>query len=349
MKHIEAFWNWFEANHQAYNNFNELYEENVEEATNILTHINSEIQKFSKGLSVEVYGSPEKRELVVTAKGDKNHFADAFELVDNAPIIDGWSIVATNPPMEVLDFDFEMPGEVRIAWDNITFMPLEANEYPHDVAIRLYHKDYVAEEGAQRNVVIVGLYSALNLLLGELHASLDFQYIDFDDMPHPKEQDYPFSQLKEYIEHKKSQRPNAGQKFPKENIGLMEGRIEELPTLLVLNQALKFYEFTQSYPYLLQITLTLKNIGENGLPIGNTDELYLIEDVVYQGIPKNEKGHFLATETYNGKRDLFYYADSKETIDETLKSLPTEYTSCEVHYSVDYDPFWIRAERYREM
>ena len=347
MDKIEAFWSWFQEHKEEYANFDKAYESNPIETSERVELLIEELRKFSEGLFVVIKSTNEPKELIITAKGKKEYFADAFALVKYAPSIEGWHIIATKPSYG-LDFDFEITG-VKINPNEISFMPLDASEYPDDVAVRFFHKEYTQNQTAQQTAVMVGVYAGLDILFGEVDACLNFQYIDFDDMPHPKEQSFPFSQLEEYVTYKKSQRANSGAEFPKEDVDLREGRIEELPTLLVLNKALKFYEFTEKYPYLLQMSLILKNTAENGLPKGNTDELYLIEDIIYQALPKQEKGHFVATETYNGKRELFYYAQSQELIEETLKLLPTEYITCEVHYSVDYDPFWVRVERYSEL
>jgi hypothetical protein len=347
MDKIEAFWSWFEANKENYANFDKNYEANPIETSEVMELLVKELQKFSQELFVFIKSTNEPKELIITANGKKEYFADALALVKYAPNIEGWKIIATKPSYG-LDFDFELSG-VKINPDTLTFMPLEADEYPDDIAIRIFHQAYTEEQSAQQTAVVVGGYIAVDMLFGEINAQLDFQYIDFDDMPHPKEESFPFSQLSEYIAHKKGQRANSGVEFPKEDIALMEGKVEELPTLLVLNKGLKHYEFSEKFPYLLQMTLTLKNIGENGLPKGNTDELYLIEDIIYQEIYKKEQGHFVATETYNGIREMFYYADSTKTVEKALGMLSDNYDSCDVHYSLDYDPFWIRVERYTEL
>jgi len=343
----KAFWEWFEQNHTRYSNFNETYEQKAEESVELLDAITKELKKFSEGLFVEVSASQEKKELVITAQGNKEYFADAYALVQEAPSIGTWEFTALKP-VQGLDFNFTL-AEVNINPDEILFMPLEAEEYPDDVAIRLYHKAYTTEEGAKRNAVIVGLYTALNLFLGEKSTTLDLQYIDFDDMPHPKEQTFPFSELKAYIDYKKGKRANAGLEFPAEDIKLSEGKVGELPQLLVLNKALKFYEFTQKYPYRLEMILDIKNVGENGLPTGNTDEIYGIEDIVYQGIAKSKRGHFIATQTYNGKRNIYYYADSKETIEGILELLDERYETCAVTSKIEFDPFWVQSEPFLDV
>jgi len=341
---IQEFWEWFEKNHESYNGFNEKYTLNPKEAEELLASLTEALHNYSKGLFVELSNDDEKQELIITAQGNKEFFADAIALVEDAPSIGSWKFIALKPAIG-LDFNFQM-GEVTINPDDLLFMPLEAEEYPNDIAVRLYHKDYTQEEGATRNAVIVGLYAALNMYLGEVATALDFDYIDFDDMPHPKEQTFAFSELKEYVAYKKGQRPNAGQEFPTENIKLLEGKIEGLPQLLVVNQALQHYEFTQKFPYLLKMTLELKNAGENGLPQGNTDEIYEIEDVVYQEIFKANKGHFVVTETYNRQRHLYYYADTKESIESALNLLNSEYETCSVSSKVEFDPFWVLCEQY---
>ena len=344
MERAKEFWDWFEKNHKSYSNFNEIYEMKAEESVELLDAITKEIKKFSEGLFVEISATADKKELVVTAQGNREFFADALALVEHAPSIGSWNFIALKPAIG-LDFNFKM-ADVTINPDEILFMPLEADAYPDDVAIRLYHKSYTTEEGATRNAVIVGLYAALNMFLGEIATTLDLDYIDFEDMPHPKEQTFPFSELKAYIEYKKEKRANSGVEFPNEDIKLSEGKVENKPKLLVLNQALKNYDFTQKFPYLLHITLDLKNVGENGLPTGNTDEIYGVEDIVYQGIFKSKKGHFIATETYDGKRELFYYAESKEKIEELLEHLDSKYKTFEVKSMIVFDPFWIFMERY---
>ena len=245
--------------------------------------------------------------------------------------------------------NIEELSDMKIDPSEVTFMPLNAPEYPEDIAIRLYHKKYVPEDGKTKDVVVSALYLILDKLMGEESSVLDFQYIDFDDMPHPKEQDYPLSQLCAFVEHKKSTRKIAGQMFPEEEIGLLEGKVENLPNLLVINHGLKYYEFSKKFPYLLRITLLLHNIGDNGLPKGNTDELYGLEDLFYQGIYKKEKGHFIATETYNGKREIFYYVDNLQSIEQVLENIPKELKSCDFNYEVNHDPFWLLVESYMYM
>ena len=330
-QNIEEFWNWFEAHKE-------------EAPTALISSVNERLKQVSFGLSAELSVEKDPKELIVTPQGVKQFFSDAYALVKDASSIEGWEIVATKPALSEVH-DFKM-GDVEINLNEVTFMPLLAEEHPDDIAIRLYHKAYVPEEGEQQNAVITGLYILLDSLLGEASSTFDFQYIDFDDMPHPKEKDYPLSELTSFVKHKKSTRKISGQKFPKEDISLLEGKVEDLPTLLVVNQALKYYEFTKEFPYLFRFSLHLKNAGDNGLPTGNTDEIYKVEDVIYQEIFKKEKGHFLATETYNGKRELFYYVDSEESIEKALALLPEALQTCELSHEVNFDPFWVMTEAY---
>jgi len=328
---IEAFWNWFIANRE-------------EEPSLLISSVNERLKLVSFGLSAELSVQSSPKELIVTPQGVKKFFADAYALVENAPTIDGWSIVATKESLDE-GYYFKM-GDVEINLDEVTFMPLLSEEHPDDIAIRLYHKEYVAEKGEKQNAVVTGLYILLDTLLGEESTTFDFQYIDFDDMPHPKEQDYQLHQLASFVAHKKSQRAISGQRFPKESIEILEGKVEGLPTLLVINNALKYYEFTKAFPYLFRLRLHLNNAGENGLPQGNTDEIYGVEDVIYNELYKQERGHFLATETYNGERELFYYVDSIESVKNALAKLPEKLESCELSHELDFDPFWVMTEAY---
>ncbi len=329
-KQVEAFWNWFDKHKE-------------DDTLTLIEEANREVKSISKGLFVEFNLQSEPKELIVTPHGVKQFFSTAYALVNDAPQIEGWKIVACKQPMESYDFKI---GEISFNLSELTFMPLESAEYPDDLAVRIYHKDYVPEGGEQQSVVIEGIYRVLDNLLGEESTTFDFQFIDFDDMPHPKEKDYPLNTLPSFVAYKKAQRKNAGERFPKEDIILLEGKVESLPTLLVNNQGLKYYQFTKEFPFLLRVQLHLKNIGQNGLPEGNTDELYLVEDIIYKAIVKEQKGHFLVTETFKGKREIFYYVDSLETIESALGGLPEELTTCEISHTVDFDPMWVMTESY---
>jgi len=326
-------------------NFWKSFEENQAlDSYELVTLLNEEVQHYSNGLVIEVNELEKVRELVISAQGIKSYFAHAYELGGYAPAIEGWIVRAGRPPLGQR-FE-ELMDTFEIQADEVTFMPLESQDFPDDIAVRLYHKDYVAEEGAEQERVVNGIYELLDAILGETTATFDFQYIDFDDMPHPKEQDYPLEHLAPYVFDKKSKRAIAGQEFPKEDIGLLEGKVGELPTLLAINTGLKYYEFMKEYPFFFKVSLTLKNIGDNGLPSGNTDELYLIEDIIYQNIAKKQNGHFIATETFNGKRDIFYYANSLKSIEACMALLPKELQTCAFDYEVHYDPFWVMTEAY---
>jgi len=327
----EKFWNTFEEN--------QLLAAN--ELVNIL---NEQIKSYSKGLVVEVNSLEEHKRLIVSPQGVKVYFSAAYELVASAPTVEGWEIKAGKDALDKV-VPYVSDG-LSIMPEEVTFMPLESADFPDDIAIRLYHKAYVPEEGAAQNAVLKGLYTLLDAALGEEAAAFDFQYIDFDDMPHPKEKHFPLSDLASFVASKKAKRAIHEQYFPKEDIGLLEGKVETLPTLLAVNHGLKYYEFTKAFPYLFRVSLKLKNIGDNGLPAGNTDELYALEDIVYQSIYKEEKGHFIATETFKGKREIFYYVDTLERIEHTLGLLPKAFETCELSYEVNYDPFWVMTEAY---
>jgi len=327
---VEVFWNWFK-------------EHKDDEITLLIEEANRELRAIYKGVFIEFNLQTEPKELIVTPHGVREFFATAYALVNNAPQIEGWKITACKQPMEFYDFKID---DIEFKLSELTFMPLESDEYPEDIAVRIYHKDYVSQEGEKQNQVIEGIYRILDNLLGEESVAFDFQYIDFDDMPHPKEKDYPLSTLPAFVAHKKAERKNAKQKFPKDDMVLLEGKLESLPTLLATNQGLRYYGFTKEFPYLLHLTLNIKQIGQNGLPNGNTDELYLIEDIIYSVIVKEKNGHFIATDTFKGKRDVFYYVNSLESIEKALNSLPTEPVSCDVSYTVEYDPFWVKTTAY---
>ncbi|CAA6818053.1 MAG: Unknown protein, partial [uncultured Sulfurovum sp.] len=125
---IENFWNTFEANKEL-------------ESKELLALLNKEIKNYSTGLYVELSSSTTPKNLIITAHGIKIHFAHVYELIAAAPSVENWTFSAGRPSLGE-SFNFVMDG-LEIKFEDITFMPLDSADFPDDLAIRLYHHDYV--------------------------------------------------------------------------------------------------------------------------------------------------------------------------------------------------------------
>jgi hypothetical protein len=93
----QVFWDWFVANKDRYRNLDlpePEYDEVLLTLSNKLHEYHPELQ-YDIGLPDEDY---EDAELVITADGVVEHFPAVATLVDAAPDIEGWEILAFIPP-----------------------------------------------------------------------------------------------------------------------------------------------------------------------------------------------------------------------------------------------------------
>jgi hypothetical protein len=111
---LEArFWKWFVANSDRLFHFEREQEQVFDELLTQLHHV-------AVGLTFEI-GQIDggKRELVVSADGDRNLFPHVERLVTASPALTRWRVTAFRPPLPI-GFVIEM-GDHRLGPDNIWF------------------------------------------------------------------------------------------------------------------------------------------------------------------------------------------------------------------------------------
>jgi hypothetical protein len=99
------FWNWFIDHESELFNFDPKRED---EQGRLFDEIASELQKIDPDLSFEFgpNGEP-KREFVISASGIRRAFIAVVSLVDAAPTLDRWQVIAFRPrrtPINVVEF-----------------------------------------------------------------------------------------------------------------------------------------------------------------------------------------------------------------------------------------------------
>src|SRR5262245_19477219 len=110
----QQFWKWFAQNSQELDEFEKHQEPTFEKLTD-------ELHKVSPELTFE-FGPKENgvREFIVSADGNQSAFLDVTKLVDAAPKIAGWKIIAFRQRKEGLVI--ELPGtSVKLAPETIFF------------------------------------------------------------------------------------------------------------------------------------------------------------------------------------------------------------------------------------
>jgi hypothetical protein len=202
LKKIEDFWSWFKVNNDKYLFLNQIDSEEVKE--NLLDEFNIQLHNYCENLFFEIGGHPDNQiqELIITAEGNKEYFEKVENLIDFAPKIKDWQIVAFKPPMEK-GFIINIEAK-EFDPSKIIYIPLNNKDNPSAIGIHVCYPDYSDKE---RNVFATGTYLILDTLLGEKSSTLDIDYMDIIKTPE-NIVDYDFRHLediKEYINEKKNE------------------------------------------------------------------------------------------------------------------------------------------------
>lgn len=200
MSKEEIFWNWFRANNSQYYYLNQIV--NLEKKEKLLDDFLNKLHEYCDKLFFEIGGVPnEPQELIISAEGDINYFNKVEALVEKAPIINDWQIIAFKPPMGV-DFVTDYEG-IRLDPKEIWFLPLENENTPQTLGLMMCLPNY---DPQKENIILEGCYQLLDTILGEKSLALDIQHVEVNKLPtNPEEKGLiELSELLKYINWRKT-------------------------------------------------------------------------------------------------------------------------------------------------
>lgn len=132
---------------------------------------------------------------------------------------------------------------------------------------------------------------------------------------------------------------------------LLEATRQDLPEILIVNEALLGFAHRDIFEWHLSIVLEAADLIENGMPAPAESELLFrigdeIEALVLAG--RTEQGAanalFLARSTWNGVRELGYYVHDPEIAHQALQTLMTSREwERQWDYRMKSDPDWEEA------
>ncbi|MHC1776436.1 MAG: hypothetical protein AB9834_13620 [Lentimicrobium sp.] len=197
----EQFWSWFKENNNKYLFLNQI--DPIEIKEKLVDEFAEQLHRFCDELFFEIGGHPndQKVELIITAEGVFKNFEKVELLVNSAPQMEDWKIIAFKPPMGK-GFKTAIDGK-EFDPSKIIFIPLNNEEDPKGVGIHVCYPDYTKEE---RPTFVNGTYIALDCLIGEKSTTLDIDYLDVIRTPdNISEYDIRhLEDIQEYIDEKKN-------------------------------------------------------------------------------------------------------------------------------------------------
>lgn len=190
------FWNWFVKHNEDYLNI-----DHSERKDELLDELLSVLQNYCDKLFFQLVSNEEKKQLIITADGQREFFSKVTDLVNAAPPVAPWEIIAFKPQLGT-NFCTQYEG-IFLDPTKLLFLPLESAASSRELGIRVYidNADFHENKQAYHN----GVYQLVDSLLGEQYAALNIDYIDVDQLPKIHDMGLiPLSDLQEYIEWRKS-------------------------------------------------------------------------------------------------------------------------------------------------
>jgi len=160
----QEFWHWF-SRHE-----NELFA-SVPNEEELFDSLGNALQKVCIGLTFELGGSGETRELVISADGDKELFTEVLSLVRAAPALPRWRIIAFRPrgvfPIEIAvggktvdsrDVHFSLLDNGKIAGIRLFIPGYENNDRGWQQLGYLLLDHALGEYDVEQNLPLIKMY-----------------------------------------------------------------------------------------------------------------------------------------------------------------------------------------------
>ena len=192
MSRADRFWSWFVENEERFRDVD------VPEKEALLDEILEHVHEYCDQLYFETGGDPAGPwELIISAGGDRDHFAEVSALVAAAPDVEGWEFIAFKPAS---GFEFVTDYEgLRLDPQEMWFLPVVSGS---KLGLRISSPTY---DKTSHDRFLAGCYIVLDCGLGELPAAEDVHHVEACPLPeHLAEEGWiELNELADYISWKK--------------------------------------------------------------------------------------------------------------------------------------------------
>ena len=335
------FWNWFQRNEKVF--FKAVKEQrNIEQV--FFDALSPKLSELKDGFYFLTGIMPSGDvELIITADGVVQNIVFVEELVNEAPVIDGWVFTALKPAMDIKDLSIQMGG-FQFNDKNISFFANEHVNMPDEIDLTIVHDDLNSKN---RTTIINGTYLFLDNLLGELNFVTTIDHIDFIEkkevdaelIPIEKLTDFLIWRQKEFIEKYEGFRYNT----ENDSFSLFEGELENgNASIAVINTVLLEWDCKASHPWILNININYDGANNNGMPC-NEDYILMgeIEDEILEEL-KDIDGYLnIGRQTEVGVRSIFIACRDFRKPSLVLNRTVQKYLKrMDIAYNIYKDKYW---------
>lgn len=350
----QDFWNWFRKNER---DLFKVIKENRHVKENFFNIISPKLDELRDGyhFTAGMSGNDIVR-LTFTADGTIENIVFVEELVQAAPEIQGWKIVALKQPVdeEFLDINTVAINMGGYTFDtsNLSFYAIEYPAYPDEIDITVVHHNDFDEEAA--STISGGAAIFLEHYLGELKfaTALDNMTVvgkseaEKELVPILKLRDFLIWREKEFIEKYEGLRHSTDND---EYSGFEAETEDGKPVIAFINTDLLAWDSKASHPWIAIIEINYNGVEGSGLPDEETlRQLEDIENNITEQL--RDFGGYLniGRETSNNVRAIFFACKDFRKPSKVFDEIQHTFSdSFEISFGIFKDKYWKSFSRFQ--
>lgn len=344
IKKANDFWQWFSQNKEQFI-FKDKSQDHVNEWMDVLIE---KLKLSNEELVAEIGGGDDTyTEIVISAGGIRDAFADAHTLVLLAPEIKGWLPIPLKlgNPAGALQFKFKFPN-FELGANDISFVPIIDEEDIEKICIKVISP--LLKDKENEGHIANAIFIMMDHLLGEASVTLDFEVVSFETAALQNEKPLPFEELPNFLSYKKKERRNSGVQEPAESYTMYEWEKEDGKMLITANTGMSYFEFKNDFPMRIEVAADFTELANTAdeNDEGWTAPLFDAQDYLQEILQKNKTGFFVLAETESSIRTMVFYTNDAYILDDAIATLNKKNTN--IHYTITkhFDPYWINVSEF---
>lgn len=347
IKSYTDFWNWFQKNEKDFSNIVKQHD-NIEKK--FFDKISPKLGEIKDGyFYLTGMYDDNTVELILTADGNTKNIAFVEELVNAAPVINGWKFTALKPALKIENVSIEMAG-YKFNSETLSFYANEFEEYPDEIDISIIHNNLTEENKVQ---IANGTYIFLDNYLGELDfvnnidnvTTISKTQAQKELIPIVKLKDFLNWRQKEFVEKYDAVRYDAAN----DNYSMLESELESGNKLLaVINTELLNWDSKASHPWISILILKYDGSKNNGMPNAKDYELLnnIVEEVMQ--VLKDRDGYLnIGRQTAKGEREIYFACKDFRKPSKLFFTIQQKHSkNFDIEYEIYKDKYWQSFNRF---
>lgn len=346
------FWNWFQANEK---DLFKVIKEKRDVKKNFFDILSPKLDELRDGyhFTAGMSGDDIVR-LTFTADGTLENIVFVEELVQSAPEIKGWKIIAHKQPVDEEELDInsvsiDMSGYTFSA-SNLSFYANEDPAHPDEIDITVVYDDDFDEEAA--STISSGTTIFLEHYLGELKFATALDNItvvgkseaEKELVPILKLRDFLIWREKEFIEKYEGLRHNTED----DQYSGLRAELEGKPVIAVINTDLLTWDSKASHPWIAIIEINYSSDNDSGMP--DEETLNLLDDIensITEELQDFEGYLNIGRETTNNTCAIFFACKDFRKPSKVFDEIQNTHSHLfEIDFGVYKDKYWRSFNRF---